>query len=1044
MNTPIRLDFGNCLRLAMEILLASVLCLLMVGVGIAQVGGTVTGKIIDEGTGEPLPGANVLVVGTKLGAASGPDGSFAIKNIPSGTYRLQSSFIGYKSQGKDVKVSANEEVTVDFSLKLDPLNAEEIVVTGVASKTSKAVAPIAVQRISARELTEVSEYTTVHELLAGKVAGVSLQRSQGAFGAGTRFIVRSGGGINGDGQPVIYVDGVKVENTAWTTGRGEGQGISSLLSLDPDDIENVEVIKGPAGASSYGTGGSNGVVLITTKRGRLASGGRDWSVTYKGTFGYHDLPKLGEEVFRNYQYMNNWFERGAIARNSVNISGGTENMRMFLSVDRNVEDGHTPKNAFNQTHLRVNLDYVPVEKFSLRLGTQFDDSEVEFPQRGRGDGEFGYLVFARFPYDPRFGTIQPSFWDSQNDRNFINGFTGSLTAEYSPFLDSNGPLRGLSGRFTFGIDDRDNRSIYSQDVTTIEVEGEDQEGLRRIAQRNGKIYSYTGDVAYQYALGNLSATSTAGAQLFNERSRVVVTEKEQFPTSLITDIAGGSRAGQIYEENNHFRSAGIFTEHNFSLNDTYFATFMVRQDYASVLGALTSSITYPAAKFAVRLDRFGWTPSFFSFLKLRTAYGETGVLPGRLDGISLLWRARESQYGVGANISAIGNPALKPERVKEWEMGFEAEVANFALDFTYYRQNTTDSIVPRENVPSSGLTESDPRFNIGKIEGSGWEAQLHANFAGRSLGGWRANFTLTTAFQKNKVTDMGGANEIRQGPGGGRQVYKEGLPKGAFFNPVALGALFSDGTNVQNLELWPSFGEVVAAGVPYDLLISDGPVYLGKSDPDYIGSFSTNLSLGGFTLYGLLEWKTGFYVYNEQRVDMIFSGAFDNPDWANGDGSNVLDWDVLSQELGLGDTNTGVTELTPGSQEYIDAANQWASTSPFFDANSIQPGDFLKLREVSLSYNFDRLIRSSAIFGYIQGLRIGIVATNLKNWFKRSPSKQSITLPDGTKVERWIGGFTGIDSEINSLGFDDGPQSAMQSGTIPPSRTISGFVTLTF
>ena len=211
---------------------------------------------------------------------------------------------------------------------------------------------------------------------------------------------------------------------------------------------------------------------------------------------------------------------------------------------------------------------------------------------------------------------------------------------------------------------------------------------------------------------------------------------------------------------------------------------------------------------------------------------------------------------------------------------------------------------------------------------------------------------------------MGGANEIRQGPGGGRQVYKEGLPKGAFFNPATLGMLFSDGTNVreEDLELWPNIGEVVPAGEAYATLNSDGPLFLGKADPDYIGSFASNLSVGGFTLYGLLAWKTGFQLYNEERVDQIFNGAFDNPEWGNGDESNVLDWDVLSQQLGLGDTNTGVALLTPGTPEYIDAANQWAATSPFFDANSIQPGDFLKLRELSLSYSFDKLLSKSSFF----------------------------------------------------------------------------------
>ncbi|MCZ6675211.1 MAG: TonB-dependent receptor, partial [Verrucomicrobia bacterium] len=774
--------------------------------------------------------------------------------------------------------------------------------------------------------------------------------------------------------------------------------------------------------------------------------GKNFTVNYKGTFGYHDQRTLGEEEFRNFEFLNDWFQTGAIVKNSVSLSGGTDKMRMYLSLDRNNEENHTPRNEFKQTNLRANVDYFISPQFNLKASSQFTDTEIDLPSRSRGGDEFGFLVFQRYPYDTQrnLSNTRPSFWDSRSDESFINSYTGSVTAEFAPFVESDSPLKNLSGRLTFGIDDRDNRIIFTQNPTTREVQGRDRDGLRRIAQRNSQTVTYNGDLSYKYDLGSsIQATSTIGAQLFDERERIVITEKEQFATRLITDISVGAEAGQIEETNNHFRSAGIFAEQTFSMNDTYFATLMVRQDYASVLGALTSSIAYPAAKLAVRLDRFDWTPSFFSFLKFRTAYGETGVLPGRLDGIGLLWEAQESQFGVGAGISSIGNPALEPERVKEWEIGFEAEVANYAMDFTYYRQNTTDSIVPRENVPSSGLTSDNPPFNIGEIEGSGWEAQLHANFAGKALGGWRTNFTLTTSFQKNKVTDMGGANEIRQGPGGGRQVYKEGMPKGSFFNPATLGALFSDGTNVDDIEFSPTQGEVVAAGVIYGFDDTPGPVLLGDADPDYIGSFSTNLTAGGFTLYGLLSWKTGFSLYNEQRVDMIFNGT-DNPDWLNGDGTNVLDWDQWTQQLGFGDTGTGLAALTPGTPEYERVANLWAATSPFFDANSIQPGDFLKLRELSLSYSFDKFLRNSSFFSNIQGLRIGIVGTNLKNWLKRDPSTDTVTTEDGTEFTRHVGGFTGVDSEINSLGFDAGPQSAMQSGTIPPSRTVSFFINLTF
>jgi hypothetical protein len=159
--------------------LVALLGLSFAEIGFGQTGGTIRGSVIEEGTAGILPGANIVLEGTTLGAAADPDGNYTITNVPPGSYKIKGSFIGYKSQTKDVTVMANQEATVDFNLDIDALDTEAIVVTGVASSTSKAVAPIAIQRIDAKELTEVSNYTSVHELLGGKVAGVSLQKSQG-------------------------------------------------------------------------------------------------------------------------------------------------------------------------------------------------------------------------------------------------------------------------------------------------------------------------------------------------------------------------------------------------------------------------------------------------------------------------------------------------------------------------------------------------------------------------------------------------------------------------------------------------------------------------------------------------------------------------------------------------------------------------------------------------------------------------------------------------------------------------------------------------
>ena len=332
---------------------------------LAQSQNTLSGNVTDTQTGEPLLGATLELVGTNFYAISDDDGNYVIDGLTEGTYTVRCSYLSYKTQTGEVAISPGQNSVLDFNLQIDLLQMDEVVVTGVVSKNSKAVSTIAVQRINTTDLTEKNSFNSVHELLSGKVAGVSLQRSGGGFGAGTRFIVRSGGGINGSGQPLIFVDGVRMSNNSFDAGRGEGGGISSLVGLNPEDIENVEIIKGPAGSASYGTGAANGVVSNYHQKRVLPVEG--WEVNYKGTMGFNDLRELKERDFRNYQYMNdNFFKTGQIVKNSFNISGGSDEIRAFFSVDRNDEAGHTPASDFEQTNARLNLDFNPSPKLSMK------------------------------------------------------------------------------------------------------------------------------------------------------------------------------------------------------------------------------------------------------------------------------------------------------------------------------------------------------------------------------------------------------------------------------------------------------------------------------------------------------------------------------------------------------------------------------------------------------------------------------------------------------------------------------------------------------
>ncbi len=218
--------------------------LLTPGLALAQTG-SLSGPVTDSESGDPLPGANILVVETGAGAATDIDGTYTLAGIPVGAYTVRVTFIGFKSSEQAYSVSAGQN-TLDVALAVDYAGLEEIVVTGIASATSKARAEVAVSRIDATKLQEQNAYQDLSQLLAGKVAGVSVQPSSGNVAGSIRFVIRSGTGLNGSGQPVIYIDGVRIDNSQ-VTGSSDivgvgGQGIGMLANLNPEDIASIDIL----------------------------------------------------------------------------------------------------------------------------------------------------------------------------------------------------------------------------------------------------------------------------------------------------------------------------------------------------------------------------------------------------------------------------------------------------------------------------------------------------------------------------------------------------------------------------------------------------------------------------------------------------------------------------------------------------------------------------------------------------------------------------------------------------------------------------------
>ena len=326
--------------------------------------GSVQGVIQDK-YGEPLWGSNVYLIGSTFGSSTDSTGSYKISNIPTGKYTIVCDYIGYRSSKKSIyiselniesevssdaslylnKMGLEEEVDddvdilkgqilkgVNFTLLEDVFDSEEVVVTGIASERSVEVSEVSVTRLKVRRLNETSSYTDLGSLMMAKVSGLDIRKSSGTVGGGFRFDMRAGGGLNGNEQPVIYIDGMRIMNdeiggngsNALTTG---GQGISTLIDFSPDDIENIEILKGPAAATSYGTNGSNGIVFIETKKGRASEGGPVFN--FKSARGTNSPRFKVNDGFQNRDIFHSYLSDGAIRDNYFSMSGGDYRFRHF-------------------------------------------------------------------------------------------------------------------------------------------------------------------------------------------------------------------------------------------------------------------------------------------------------------------------------------------------------------------------------------------------------------------------------------------------------------------------------------------------------------------------------------------------------------------------------------------------------------------------------------------------------------------------------------------------------------------------------------------
>jgi TonB-linked SusC/RagA family outer membrane protein len=861
--------------------------LLLVGVlpaGLAaQDAGTVVGTVVAAATQRPLAGVQVTVVGTQLGTDSDSQGRFLIRGVPPGSHTIRAMLIGYAARTEIVNVQPGEAASVDFALGLSALELDGIVVTGTVGGQQRRALGTSLAAIDAATVVEQQPVATVGELLRARAAGVALTTQGGSAGAGSQILIRGPGSFAFSGNPLVYVDGVRVNATPLSGRGGGGAGAPSsgsrLDDISPSDIESIEIIRGPAAATLYGSEASAGVIQIITKRG--VTGRPSFNVRVRqGANWFHNAaermpttwgvnPSTGQVeslnvVAREAAEGNPVFRTGHLSSYAVNVSGGTDEIRYYSGIDLSREEGVIPGNDSELFTGRLNLGFAPRATMDADVGLSFARGDT----RTFHANYLGTMFYStpRLLNSPNRGFLlapPEAYREIFNYSQEIDRYQARATVRHRP-------LDWLTHRLTTGLDVSGERRQDLRPVTPAQWEPFFSSSFNRGGKSVSRTNSTYGTVDYSatadwHLTSNLASSTSFGGQYHRTFSRFESISGEEFPSEGIITIAGASRVSgseTFLEE----VSVGLFVQQQFAWRDRLYVTAAVRADDHSAFGAEFELVTYPKlmVSWVVTEEPF-WTFSPINTLRLRGAFGESGQQPATFAAIRTYTPVTGSGDLPAGSPAAPGNPDLGPERGREVELGFDAALLDdrVSMEFTYYNQRTNDVIVQRSVAPSEGFTGAQ-FINAGEVQNRGLEALVRAT--PYATGPFIWDVTANLSRNSNEVLSLGvDADFIPSGWLPNR--HQVGFPLNAYFRKRIISAeldasgnlinvLCDGGTGRQGVE--PGGVAVACAAAPM--------LFVGKPYADWTGSLGTSVTLfQRLRLSGLLEYQYGAQIFESTQ-----------------------------------------------------------------------------------------------------------------------------------------------------------------------------------
>lgn len=957
------------------------------GAVLAQSTGTIQGEVREAGSLRPLSTIQIHVPSTGAGTLTNSAGRFQLLNVPVGEVTIVARGVGYGSSTQTVTVTPGAAATATFTLNPSAIELDEVVVTGAGQATEVRKLGNTVATISTREL-ESLPVSNMSEVLQGREPGVVALPTGGVAGEGTKIRIRGTSTLSQSNEPIIYVDGVRVDNAGGMGGLEAGGGSPSRLDdINPAAIERIEILKGAAAATLYGTEASNGVIQIFTKSG--SAGEPRWTLQleegastypesrYKPHAGFartdEQAARLSEfwgmpitpyEVFE----VNMWpqlFETGRFSSQTLSVTGGNEGVTYFLSGRMLGENGPFRNDGFGaaepgftavedvnrKRQANANLTFQPSQDVRIRANSMYIDGYMEVMENNNSIyGTISNLINSKPERAdsvnlsgavPTFGSVR----EMMNRRTMqdMQRFSGSVGAAYTPLAE-------LSLDLTLGVD-----IVSEQNVNFIPfgwnvdgLSGASPEGTRTARDRNQR--QYTADLKTSWnqdVSSTLNSALVLGAQVFFTETMLAGGTGTRFPGPGLEVIEAGADQS-VFEQRIAQVSGGVFAQEQIGYDDYLFLTLGARYDRHSAFGESSGGALYPKVSLSfVPSDMPGWRDSeLLSSARLRAAVGRSGLQPGAFDKFTT-FAPLNSSTGPGVAPQNLGNPDLRPEVSTEYEAGFDLGLFadRVSVNATYWDRTVDDVLIARQFAPSGGF-QNTQLDNIGQMTARGVElgiGGLVVNTPAYSL-----DLFANAAYLREEVTDLGDAPPMKPGYYRYGNWIREGYAPGAFFGPQLVDAEYpmdvnGDGNPDSHAELLAFFSQprtpetirtVLEPGIDGDPLLH----YLGKPTPDWSGAFGGTLSfLRDFQLSSTFEFKGGnYYVHNLTDEFRRSHGLI---------GRNIRESAEIEAVL-----------VNPASsaEERVEAARRWAtemaSLSPQDRLNAIEPADFIRWREVSLSY----------------------------------------------------------------------------------------------